>query len=246
MSAGWFITLEGPDGSGKTLVAARLADALGALGRRVVLTREPGGSTVGDRVRSMVLDHHPEDPPLDHRADALLFAAGRAQHVAEVIEPALARGDVVISARYADSSMAYQGYGLRLPLTELRRIQDFATGGRWPDLTLLLDLPVEVGLARKQDDEQTRFEAAFDLAYHRRVRDGFLAMAAAEPERYRVIDATLPVETVIERCLAETLAVLDRVGIRTGPPVSARNEDGTGPDRPAADEPMTTPPRISG
>ena len=189
-------------------------------GRRVVLTREPGGTAVGDRVRSIVLDHHPDDPPLDHRADALLFAAGRAQHVAEVIEPALAGGDVVISARYADSSMAYQGYGLGLPLDELRRIQAFATGGRWPDLTLLLDLPVEVGLARKQDDEQTRFEAGFDLAYHQRVRDGFLAMAAAEPERYRVVDATQPVEHVIERCLAETLAIVD--------------------------EPLAAPPRISG
>ena len=209
MSEAWFITLEGPDGSGKTLVAARLADELRARGRTVVLTREPGGSTVGDRVRSIVLDHRPEDPPLDHRADALLFAAGRAQHVAEVIEPALARGDVVVSARYADSSMAYQGYGLGLPLDELRRIQEFATRGRWPDLTLLLDLPVEVGLARKQDDEQTRFEAGFDLAYHRRVRDGFLAMAAADPGRYRIVDATLPVESVVDACLSAALELLD-------------------------------------
>lgn len=209
MSEAWFITLEGPDGSGKTLVAARLADELRARGRTVVLTREPGGSTVGDRVRSIVLDHRPEDPPLDHRADALLFAAGRAQHVAEVIEPALARGDVVVSARYADSSLAYQGYGLGLPLDELRRIQEFATRGRWPDLTLLLDLPVEVGLARKQDDEQTRFEAGFDLAYHRRVRDGFLAMAAADPGRYRIVDATLPVESVVDACLSAALELLD-------------------------------------
>lgn len=208
VSEAWFITLEGPDGSGKTLVAARLADELRARGRSVVLTREPGGSTVGDQVRSIVLDHRPEDPPLDHRADALLFAAGRAQHVAEVIEPALARGEIVISARYADSSLAYQGFGLGLPLAELRRIQEFATGGRWPDLTLLLDLPVEVGLARKQDDEQTRFEAGFDLAYHRRVRDGFLAMAAAEPGRYRVVDATLPVEAVVEACLTAALGLL--------------------------------------
>jgi len=209
VSEAWFITLEGPDGSGKTLVAARLADELRARGRTVVLTREPGGSTVGDRVRSIVLDHRPEDPPLDHRADALLFAAGRAQHVAEVIEPALARGDVVVSARYADSSLAYQGYGLGLPLDELRRIQEFATRGRWPDLTLLLDLPVEVGLARKQDDEQTRFEAGFDLAYHRRVRDGFLAMAAADPGRYRIVDATLPVESVVDACLSAALELLD-------------------------------------
>ncbi|MFI5254771.1 MAG: dTMP kinase, partial [Candidatus Limnocylindrales bacterium] len=154
---GWFITLEGPDGGGKTLVSRLVSERLAADGQPVLLTREPGGTDIGERIRHIVLDHDPSDPWLAPRADALLFAAARAQHVAEVIEPALARGEIVVCARYADSSLAYQGYGLGLPLDEMRRLQEFATGGRWPDLTVLLDLPVEVGLARKQSDEQTRF-----------------------------------------------------------------------------------------
>ncbi len=206
---GLFVTIEGPDGGGKTLVAAALRDALEARAVTVRLTREPGGTSVGDRVRSIVLDHVPDDPPLGARADALLFAAARAQHVTEVIEPALARGETVICARYADSSVAYQGYGLGLPLADVLALQTFATGGLRPDLTLLLDLPVEVGLARKQADEQTRFEAGFDLTYHRRVRDGFLAIAAAEPDRFRVIDATAPVEVVIGIALGAVLELLD-------------------------------------
>ncbi len=210
---GWFVTVEGPDGSGKTHVAAAVRNELAARGIPARLTREPGGTAVGDRVRAILLEHAPDEPPIAPRADALLFAAARAQHVAEVIEPALARGEIVLCARYADSTLAYQGYGLGLPLDELRALQEFATGGRWPDLTVLLDIPVEVGLARKQDDEQTRFEAAFDVAYHRRVREGFLALAAAEPERWVVVDATAPVEMVVERTLA---AILGLIGRSTG------------------------------
>jgi len=182
-------------------VSRLVGDELVARGLTVLLTREPGGTALGDRIRSIVLDHDPADPWLAPRADALLFAAGRAQHVAEVIEPGLARGDLVVCTRYADSSMAYQGYGLGLPLDELSALQDFATGGRWPDLTVLLDIPVEVGLERKQADEQTRFEAAFDLAYHQRVRVGYQAMAAAQPGRWVVVDATASVATVVERTL---------------------------------------------
>ncbi|MGH2407030.1 MAG: dTMP kinase [Candidatus Limnocylindrales bacterium] len=216
---GWFITLEGPDGSGKTLVSSLLRDRLVARGSTVLLTREPGGTTLGDRVRSMVLDYAPSDPWLAPRADALLFAAGRAQHVAEVIEPGLARGEIVICARYADSSLAYQGYGLGLPLAEVRALQEFATGGRWPDLTVLLDLAVEAGLARKQRDEQTRFEAGFDTAYHERVRAGYLAMAAAEPGRWVVVDATAPVETVVERASAAIDRLVGRPTEPAGPPL---------------------------
>jgi len=211
---GRFISIEGPDGGGKTLIAAALRDALEGRGIRVRLTREPGGTSVGDRVRSIVLDHVPDDQPLAARADALLFAAARAQHVNEVIEPALARGETVICARYADSSVAYQGYGLGLPLDDVVALQAFATGGLLPDRTLLLDLPVEVGLARKQDDERTRFEAGFDVTYHRRVRGGFLAIAAAEPNRYRTIDATAPVDAVLDAALD---AVLDLFPGRTEP-----------------------------
>jgi dTMP kinase len=205
---GRFITLEGPDGSGKTLVAALVSEALAAHGIVARLTREPGGTAVGERVRTILLEHAPDDPPLAPRADALLFAAARAQHVAQVIDPAVARGELVLCARYADSTLAYQGYGLGLPLDELRELQRFATGGRRPDLTILLDIPVEVGLARKQHDEQTRFEAAFDVAYHRRVRAGFLALAAAEPGRFVIVDATAPIDAVVAATLEAILGLL--------------------------------------
>ena len=215
---GWFITVEGPDGAGKTLVAGRLRAALEARGLTVVATREPGGTAVGERVRRIVLDHAPDDVPLDPRTDALLFSAARAQLVAEVIEPALAAGRLVLGARHSDSTLAYQGFGGGLPVARLRELQDLATGGLRPDLTLLLDLPVEVGLARKQADEQTRFEAIFDLAFHRRVRDGYLALAAEEPDRFAIIDATASVDVVVERGLE---AILARIGTMTEPASAA-------------------------
>ncbi len=211
---GWFITVEGPDGAGKTLVAGRLRDALVGRGIDVLATREPGGTSVGERVRRIVLDHEPTDPPLDPRTDALLFSAARAQLVAEVIRPALDRGRVVLDARHVDSTLAYQGYGGGLSIATLRELQAFATNGLRPDLTLLLDVPVEVGLARKQADEQTRFEAGFDLDYHRRVREGYRVLAAEDPERFVVIDATAPVEAVVAAGLA---AILARIGTTTEP-----------------------------
>ena len=196
---GRFITVDGPDGGGKTTLAQRLAEALRARGEDVVLTREPGGTRLGERVRSILLDNETgAHAPL---ADALLFNAARAQHVTEVIVPALAAGRTVVCARYADSTLAYQGYGGGVPLDDLRRIQAAATQGLRPDLTLLLDVPAETGLARK-GDELTRFETDFDLAFHRRVREGFLAMAHEEPDRYRVIDATQPPDAVFARALA--------------------------------------------
>ena len=211
---GWFITVEGPDGAGKTLVAERVSGALATRGFDVVQTREPGGTAVGEGVRRILLDYAPGDAPHDPRADALLFSASRAQLVAEVIRPALARGALVLGARHVDSTLAYQGYGGGLAQDTLRELQEFATGGLHPDLTLLLDVPVEIGLARKQADEQTRFEATFDLAFHRRVRDGYLALAAAEPGRFQVIDATQPVEAVVAAAIA---AILARIGSVTEP-----------------------------
>ncbi len=211
---GWFITVEGPDGAGKTLVAGRLRDALVGRGIDVLATREPGGTSVGERVRRIVLDHEPTDPPLDPRTDALLFSAARAQLVAEVIRPALERGRVVLDARHVDSTLAYQGYGGGLSIATLRELQAFATNGLRPDLTLLLDVPVELGLARKQADEQTRFEAGFDLDYHRRVREGYLVLAAEDPARFVVIDATAPVGAVVAAGLA---AILARIGSTTEP-----------------------------
>jgi dTMP kinase len=211
---GWFITIEGPDGAGKTLVSTHLRDALVTRGFAVLLTREPGGTAVGEQVRRIVLDHSPGEPPHDPRTDALLFSAGRAQLVAEVIGPALARGQLVLGARHADSTLAYQGYGQGLSRTELDQLQEFATHGLRPDLTVLLDIPADVGLARKQPDEQTRYEVAYDIDFHRRVRDGYLGLAAAEPDRFRIIDASRPVEVVVAAALA---AILDRVGAPTEP-----------------------------
>jgi dTMP kinase len=207
---GRFITLEGPDGSGKTSQADRLAVELRRRGHDVVLAREPGGTRLGERIREILVA--PSGPLIDPIADALLFSAARAQHVAEVIRPALARGQVVICARYADSTLAYQGYGAGGPVETMRRMQAIATGGLMPDRTILLDLPAEVGLDRKGPDEQTRFEVRYDLDYHRRVRAGFLELAAAEPERWAVVDAARDPDIVFEEVLRAALAALEEGG----------------------------------
>jgi dTMP kinase len=203
---GRFITFEGPEGAGKTLQASRLAAALEAEGRRVVLTREPGGTRLGDALRRLLLIE--DGAAIAPTTDALLFNAARAQLVGEVIEPALASGDVVVCARFADSTLAYQGYGAGLPLEELRALARVATGGRTPDLTILLDVDPEIGLGRKAAEDRTRFEAAFDLEFHRRVRAGFLELAATEPDRFVVVDAGRPADAVFADVLAAVLAVL--------------------------------------
>jgi dTMP kinase len=209
---GVFITLEGPDGSGKSSLMPRLAAELTARGCDVVTTREPGSTPLGERIRSLVLD---TEPKIDRsgRADALLFAAARAQHVEEIIGPALARGAVVLCDRYADSSLAYQGLGSGVPMDELRAVQHFATGGLAPDLTILLDLPVDVGLRRKSE-EITRFEAYQDAAYHQRVRDAFLGFAAAEPGRYAVVDATQAPDAVLADATRTLERIIDRLVVR--------------------------------
>ena len=193
---GWFITVEGPDGAGKTTQAASLADHLQQRGADVLLTREPGGTWLGERLRDVLLARTDSTAPSDPLADALLFNAARRQLMMEVVRPALARGRTVVCARFADSTLAYQGYGAGVSLERLLALQDAATEGLNPDLTVLLDLPVEAGLARKAPGDVTRFEAEFDLAFHRRVRDGFLALAKASPERFAVIDATRPAADV--------------------------------------------------
>jgi dTMP kinase len=207
---GAFITLEGPEGSGKTVHGKRLQAAVAATGREALLVREPGGTPVGERVREILIDRHESSVLLTQRADALLFMAARAQLVESVIRPALRRGVTVLSDRYLDSTLAYQGYGGRLGVEELLPVGHFATGGLRPDLTLLFDVPVEVGLSRKSDAETTRFEANFDRAYHERVRAGYLALAAAEPGRWMVIDATAPEADVLAAAQAELLAFLER------------------------------------
>ncbi|HTS15321.1 MAG TPA: dTMP kinase [Candidatus Sulfotelmatobacter sp.] len=190
VGGGIFITLEGPDGAGKSSQADRLAARLRAEGHVVMQVREPGGTPLAEAVRALV------NGPADHDpwSSALLFNAARAQLVRRVIGPALARGEVVVGDRHTDSTLAYQGYGSGLDLDELRRLDQFAVGDVGPDLTILLDLPVDVGLARRAEGAasgHTRWEdpTQHDHRFHERVRHGYLALAAAEPERWRVVDA---------------------------------------------------------
>lgn len=216
---GWFITIEGPDGAGKTTQAEALADHLRARGLDVLLTREPGGTWLSERVREILLARTDSTALTDPVTDAILFNAARRQLVTEVVRPALADGRTVICARFADSTLAYQGYGAGVPLDRLRALQDLATNGLEPDLTILLDLSVEAGLGRKAPGDVTRFEAEFDLDFHRRVRDGFLALAAASPDRFMVLDASRPTQEVA----TAVNAAVDRLVIAGEPkPYAAR------------------------
>lgn len=216
---GWFVTFEGADGSGKTRQATRLAEVARAAGIPTTLTREPGGTWAGERIRAILLGASSTNERISPRADALLFSAGRAQLVAEVVEPGLARGELVIDARHADSTLAYQGFGRGLPIEDLAAIQRFATAGRVPDLTILLDVPAEVGLRRKSSDERNRFESGFDVAFHRRVRDGYLRLAESEPGRFAVVDGRPEPDDVFRAVLAAIERLPDLAArLRSGPP----------------------------
>jgi dTMP kinase len=195
MSKGYFITLEGPEGGGKTLHTASLAEHLRQRGYTVLQTREPGGTPIGDQIREVLMGL--KNTEMQPRTEALLFQASRAQLVAQVVRPALARGEIVLCDRYADSTLAYQGYGhATFGLDELRAIIGFATGGLKPDLTVLLDVDVEVGLQRKiKEGEWNRLDA-YDLEFHRRVRQGYCQLSAAEPQRWVTIDAGQALEEV--------------------------------------------------
>jgi len=190
-----FITLEGPEGSGKTSQIPILFGYLKEQGYTVHTTREPGGTAIGDQVREILTSMG--NTAMKPRTETLLFCAARAQLVDEVIRPHLQQGKIVLSDRYADSTLAYQGYGHGNDLAVLRELLKFATGGLWPDLTLLLDLPVEQGLQRKRSSggEWNRLDA-YKVEFHQRVRQGFLEMAGADPVRWQVIDATQPREMV--------------------------------------------------
>jgi len=215
---GYFITLEGPDGAGKSLQAARLADTLRQAGRRVTLTREPGGTPLGERIREILLQG--DDAARSPEADALLFMAARSQLVRDVIRPALGRGEVVVCDRFGDSTIAYQGYGGGVDVDTLRVLERVATGGLRPDLVILLDLPASEGLTRRArggPGELTRFERsdAHDIAFHERVRSGYLELARLDPDRWRVVDGSRDRDAVadeIGRVVQTTLTPSEPIG----------------------------------
>lgn len=183
-----FITFEGIEGAGKTTLARWLTHYLQAQGVSVLLTREPGGSTLGEQLRPILLHH-----ALDPYAELFLFLADRRQHTQQVILPALTQGVWVVCDRYADSTLVYQGYGRGLELALIRQLNTLATGALTPDLTVLIDLPVEVALARA--NAPNRFEAEA-RAFHQRIREGYLAEAACAPERFVILDGQQPLETL--------------------------------------------------
>ncbi len=191
---GRFITFEGTEGCGKTTQISRLAESLQSAGRRVTLTREPGGTPIGDQIRKILLD--PGNKALHPRAELLLYAASRAQHLAERILPAVEAGHVVLCDRFSDATLAYQGYGRGLDIGAIRTLDRFVTGGLTPHLTVLLDLDAAAGLARARGRNtsaglahESRFEE-LELAFHERVRNGYLTLARQDPERIRVVEAS--------------------------------------------------------
>jgi dTMP kinase len=192
--SGRYLAFEGGEGSGKSTQATRLAERLDAL-----LTHEPGSTDFGGRLRSLLLD--PDLEHVDERAEALVMTADRAQNMVEVVLPALDRGQDVVSDRSGYSTLAYQGYGRGLGLAELRAVCDWACFGRWPDLVVLVDVPVDVGMGRvgKERDRMERAGAQF----HQRVRDGYLALASAEPHRWLVVDGTLSIDEVEKAIVGE-------------------------------------------
>ena len=197
---GTFITFEGGEGSGKSTQARMLAGYLKHAGYDVVQTREPGGTAIGDAIRTILLN--PELSEMNNVTELLLLSASRAQNVAERIKPGLERGNIVVCDRYTDSTLAYQGYGRDFDLGLLKSLNKIATGGVMPDFTILLDVPVELGLARSKalDKEEAgqgqadRFELE-DIEFHRRLRKGFLKMAEKEPERFIIIPVDKDIET---------------------------------------------------
>jgi len=190
---GMFITLEGPEGSGKTSHMAPLTKWLEGLGRQVLCTREPGGTPISEQIRAVI--HDLKNKEMHPHTETLLYQAARAQIVEQVIRPALTRGVIVLCDRYADSTLAYQGYGHQQDLDEVRALIHYATGGLQPDLTLLLDVEAETGLKRSSQrrskgGEWNRLDA-YELEFHQRVREGYLELVKAEPQRWVIVDASM-------------------------------------------------------
>jgi len=213
---GMFVTFEGIEGSGKSTQIVMLANYLKSHGNSVVLTREPGGTPIGDQIRKILLD--PANKALDPKAELLLYAASRAQHLSEVILPALADGSIVLCDRFSDATLAYQGYGRGVDRKMILELDRIVTAGIRPDLTLLLDIDAAVGLARARGrnsscglDAEARFENE-ETAFHERVRQGYLALANQEPERIRAVDASSApdrIEMEIRKIIASVLGIAE-------------------------------------
>lgn len=203
-----FITFEGPEGSGKTSQITPLVDFLIKEGYSVSATREPGGTEIGEQIRSVLT--RLENTSMHPRTEILLFLAARAQLVEQHIRPELARGGLVISDRYADATLAYQGYGHGTDLEMLKQLLNFATGGLWPDLTLLLNIDPEKGLQRKRGGEDWNRLDAYDLAFHHRVQQGYLELARQQPERWVIIDASQSFSQVQHQIRQKIVDCLER------------------------------------
>ncbi len=200
---GRFISIEGPEGAGKTTLISGLAAYLQQQGVPVLTTREPGGIEIAERIRAIILD--PSCTAMDPRTEALLYAAARRQHLAEKVVPALRSGIDVICDRYVDSSLAYQGYARGLGIEEIRRVNEFATGGLFPDVTLLLDISPEEGLRRIAASKQREVNRLDQetIEFHRKVREGYLMLLQQEPKRIRRVDASAAFESVLEQAIEE-------------------------------------------
>ncbi len=211
---GLFITFEGIEGSGKSTQIALLRAALQEMGHTVIQTREPGGCTIADQIRRILL--HPENTALEPTAELLLYAAARAQHVTEIIRPALDSGKLVLCDRYTDATVAYQGDGRGLDQHLITQLNKVASQATTPDLTILIDLQVETGLSRalsreivQKDSSEGRFERE-EMAFHQRVRDGYLSLAKAEPERFSIVDGGLSIASLAVEIQKETLKFLEQ------------------------------------
>lgn len=202
MRSGLFVTVEGPDGSGKTAQLKDLVSKLEGLNLPVLATREPGGTSISNQIRGTLLDL--KNTAMIDRTEALLYQAARAQLVEELIKPHLQQGGIVICDRYADSTLAYQGYGHQNSLSDLRSIINYATGGLTPDRTLLLDLDPEIGLQRRINGGNFNRLDAYDLSFHKRVREGYRQLAQEEPDRWIILDASQSFD-VVQKMLWETM-----------------------------------------
>lgn len=200
---GYFVSFEGPDGAGKSTVLKEVLNQIGSeLKTQYLVTREPGGSKIAEKIRDIILD--PANDKMDNKTEALLYAASRSQHVEEIIRPALKEGKVVFSDRYVDSSLAYQGAGRDLGIQEVKQINDFATDKLDPDLTFFLDLDPEVGLKRIEKlrpGQEDRLEQE-NLVFHKKVYAGFLKVKETYPERFVTVDATQPIDQVVAQVIA--------------------------------------------